>query len=574
MRNKEIARFLHEIAKLLEMLGETFPPRAYRRAARTIEQWAEELSELYERKGIEGLQEIAGIGKRISLDIEELLQTKKLQHLDDLKAEVPTFLVEIGKIPGVGPKTAKRIYETIKADNITELEQIIRKGGLNGLKRIGAKTIKNILDGIHIYNQGMERTLLWNAIQIGREMRVKLEQSKLIDEICLAGSLRRRKETIGDIDILTVSQNPTQLMEYFTNIKDVQKVLAKGKTKSSIYLNNGTQIDLRVVDRDSYGAALQYFTGSTEHNVKLRHMAIEKSLKLNEYGLFKKESNQKVAGASEQVVYEHLGLKYIEPELREDTGEIEAALQGTLPTLIQEKEIRGDLHTHSKWSDGAFSIQEMAETAISKGYEYLVISDHSQSLKIAHGLSIDQLQERSQEIATVNEKNKGIIHILDGTEVDINQDGSLDYPSSVLEELEFVIGAVHTRLRMSVDEMTNRLVKAMQTGLLNVIAHPTTRMIGKRDPAPMNFEKVLEVAAETNTILEIDAHPDRMDLDSTNARQAEEFGVMLGISTDAHHINHLDYMELGVSIARRAWLEPNNVLNCLSYEQLKQSLKR
>jgi len=530
--------------------------------------------ELYQRRGNEGLQEIPGIGKNIAKKIEEILQTSRLQYLEKLLAEVPKFLVELGRIPGVGPKTAKLLYDTLKVDTIDDLEQVIRKGGLKGLKGIGPKTIKNILYGIQIYRQGMERILLWNALQTGNELVTKLKQSGLIREICLAGSLRRKKETIGDIDILAVSiAPPQQLMEFFVTLGGVQRVLAKGKTKSSILLENGIQTDLRVVKRESYGAALQYFTGSVDHNVKLRYLAIEKSLKLNEYGLFEKETNKKIAGASERKIYEQLGLQYIEPELRENRGEVEAALQDQLPNLLRFEDVRGELHAHTKWSDGTFSVREMAEAAKAKGYEYLVLSDHSQSLKVAYGLTPDQLRERALEIEKVNEELEGTLHILEGTEVDINTDGTLDYPASILEDLDIVIGGVHTRLRMTAEEMTNRLVNAMQTGLLDVLAHPTTRMIGKRESSPMEFEKVLKVAAETETVLEIDSHPDRMDLDSTKARQAKEYGVTLGLSTDAHRIEHLDYMEIGVSIARRAWLKPQNVLNSLSFEDLRKTLK-
>lgn len=571
MKNKEIARFFHEMAKLQEMQGETFKPRAYRRAARTIESWAEDLTDIYQQRGKDGLEEIPGIGKNIANKIEEVLQTGRLQALEKLHAEIPSFLVELGRIPGVGPKTATILYETLKVDTIDELERVIKKGGLKGLKGIGPKTIKNILHGIQIYRQGMERILLWNALQTGNELIMKLEQSGLVQEICLAGSLRRKKETIGDIDILAVSKAPPkQLMEFFVALGGIQRVLAKGKTKSSIILENGIQTDLRVLEHDSYGAALQYFTGSKDHNVKLRHLAIEKSLKLNEYGLFEKTTDKKIAGTSEREIYELLGLQYVEPELREDQGEVEAALRGTLPNLLQFEDVRGELHAHTKWSDGAFSVREMAEAVKVKGFEYLALTDHSQSLKVAHGLTLDRLQERSREIEKVNEELDGSFHILEGTEVDINPDGSLDYPTSVLEDLDIVIGGVHTKLRMNAEEMTMRLINAMQTGLLDVLAHPTTRKIGKREPASMDFNKVLEVALETETVLEIDSSPDRMDLDSTKARQAKEYGVMLGLSTDAHHINHLDYMEIGVSIARRAWLEPNNVLNCLSFNELRK----
>lgn len=576
MKNKEIASFFHKVAKLLEMQGEIFPPRAYRRAARTIESWEIDLVEVYQQKGQEGLQKIPGIGKSIALSIEEILKTGKLQLLDELHTEVPSLLIEIGKIPSVGPKTAKIIYDSChkSCESMDDVEQFIRKGGLKGLKGIGAKTISNILQGIQLYQQGMERILLWDALQIGKDLVAKIEQSGFIKKICLAGSLRRKKETIGDIDILTVSDQTDQLMEFFTTIEHVQRVLAKGTTKSSVILDRGVQVDLRVVEQESYGAALQYFTGSMEHNVKVRHIAIENSLKLNEYGLFEKETDKTVAGASEQEIYDRLGLHYIEPELREDQGEIEAASEDTLPSLLAITDIRGELHAHTRWSDGAFSVKEMAEAAKLKGYEYLVLTDHSQSLKIAHGLSIEQLEERAQEIEAANAEYAGSFHILNGTEVDINPDGTLDYPASVLEPLDLVIGAVHTRLRMTAEDMTKRLVNAMQTGLIHMIAHPTTRSIGKRDPAPMNFEKILEVAAETKTVLEIDSHPDRMDLDSTYARQAKEFGVMLGISTDAHHIKHFDYMELGVSIARRAWLESQNVLNCLPLDEFKKKLKK
>lgn len=562
------------MAKLQEMQGETFKPRAYRRAARTIESWAEDLMDIYQQYGKDGLEEIPGIGINIANKIEEILQTGRLLALEKLQTEIPSFLIELGRIPGVGPKTASLLYETLKVDTIDELERVVKKGGLKGLKGIGPKTIKNILHGIQIYRQGIERILLWNALQTGNELIMKLEQSGFVREICLAGSLRRKKETIGDIDILAVSKAPSeQLMEFFVALSGVQRVLAKGKTKSSIILENGIQTDLRVVEHDSYGAALQYFTGSKDHNVKLRHLAIEKSLKLNEYGLFKKKTDKKIAGASEREIYDRLGLQYIEPELREDQGEIEAALQGTLPNLLQFKDVKGELHAHTKWSDGAFSVREMAEAAKAKGYEYLVLADHSQSLKIAHGLTPDQLRERGQEIEKINDELNGTLHILEGTEVDIIPDGSLDYPASILEDLDIVIGGVHTRLRMTAEEMTQRLVNAMQTGLLDVLAHPTTRMIGKRESAPMYFERVFEVAAETNIVLEIDSHPDRMDLDSTKARQAKDYGIKLGLSTDAHHINHLNYMEIGVSIARRAWLEPKNVLNCLSYNALRKTLK-
>jgi DNA polymerase (family 10) len=569
MKNSEIARIFREIANILEIKGENvFRVRAYERAAQNIEGLGQDIED-YLKDG--RLSDIPGIGKDLSDRITEFIHSGKIKLHEDLKKSIPAGLLELLNIPSVGPKTAKLLYEKLKIRNIADLEKAIAKHKLQGIFGIKEKTVENILKGIAILKRGKERMTLAQALQTAEEFIGALRRNPAVKKISPAGSLRRQKETVRDIDILVVSDKPALVMDAFSRLAAVKEILAKGPTKASVRTQQDIQVDCRVVEEKSFGAALLYFTGSKTFNIKLRSIAIRKGLKLNEYGLFRKQKS--IAGKSEEEMFKRLGLAYVEPELREDTGEIELARKNALPDLIELKDIKGDLHAHSEWSDGKSSIKEMAQAARALGYSYLAITDHSRSLKVAGGLSIPDLKRKKQEIEALNKRLEGL-RILYGTEADIGSDGKIDYPDDILKEFDIVVAAIHTGFKQSRSQLTKRIARACLNKYVHIIAHPTGRLWGAREAYDLDLEEIYRVARDTNTCLEINSFPNRLDLNDLNCRRAKEAGVKFAISTDAHLAEQLEMMRLGVSVARRGWLSREDVINTLTVEQLLKTIKK
>jgi len=566
MKNQLVAETLYKIADLLDLKGEIFfKSRAYRMAAQTIEVMDEDIGTLVKEKR---LQDIPGIGEAIAKKITELVETGKLNYFEKLKKEIPEGLLELLNIPTLGPKKVASLHKNLGIKTLEELRKACLQGKLRDLDGFGEITEQNILRGIQLLEKTSGRALLNVAYGDGNEYLEYLKKCKKIDRISLAGSLRRMKETIGDLDILASSDSPDEVMEYFVKYGDVQQVLMQGSTKTSVLLNDNLQVDFRVVKDESFGAALQYFTGSKEHNVSMRSLAIKKGYKLNEYGLFKKKTDKYIAGKTEEDIYNKLGLSYIEPELRENRGEIESAKKRKLPKLVKYDEIQGDFHVHSNWSDGNDSIETIAKYAKNLGYSFVGIADHSQSLKIANGLSEERVNKKINEIKNLNKKISDF-KILCGTECDIKPDGSLDYRDSVLKKFDFVCIGIHSNFKMKKDEMMKRITKGMENENAHILAHPTGRLIGRRDPYEVDIEQIIETAKDTNTFLEINSFPDRLDLNDIHARLAKEKGVKCTLGTDAHFIAQLSYIRYGTATARRGWLEKSDILNTYNLKDIE-----
>ena len=569
MENKEVAEIFRQVAEILEIQGENpFRIRAYLKAAQNTESLSRDIAEIAEK---DELESIPGIGKDLAGKIKEIVKTGKLKFLQQLQESIPEGLTILMSVPGLGPKTAKLLYDKLKIKNINQLERAARAHKISVLPGIKEKTEENILRGIALTKKAKERMPLAEAFFIAEKITAVLKKLKEVEQIEVAGSLRRRKETVRDIDILATSSHPEKIMDVFTKLDEVKEVLAKGSTKSSVLTKSGIQVDLRVVQPKSFGAALLYFTGSKQHNIKLRQLAMKKGLKINEYGVFRKK--KWLAGKKEEDIFNKFNLGFIEPELREDRGEIEAAMKGKLPKIADLKSIKGDLHVHSKWSDGSASIEDIARAAQARGYLYVAICDHSQSIKIAGGLSTERLKKQIDLIHKLNKKFKNF-RILAGSEVDIKSDGSLDYPDKMLKELDIVIAAIHTGFKQSQQQLTERMTKAMQNKYVNIIAHPSGRLIGQREPYALDMEKVLKKAKETGTCMEINAFPERLDLTDINCRRAKELGVKMAISTDAHRLQHLDFMYFGVSVARRGWLEKKDLINTSTLDKLLKLIRQ
>jgi DNA polymerase (family 10) len=553
----------------LDIKGENpFRVRAYEKAAMVIESLTEPVEKIY-REG--RLTEIPGIGKSIAEKIAELIETGRLSYLEELEASIPAGVVELLKIPEVGPKTAWLVYEKLGIKSIEEMEKAAREGKLRQLPGLGPKTEENILKGIERLRRFGERVPLGIALPFARQVVEWLKERAPIDKIEPAGSIRRRKETIGDIDILVTSTQPLEVMDAFVSLPVVREVIAKGETKTSVITEMGIQMDVRVVEPDCFGAALQYFTGSKEHNIHLRKIAQDMGLKISEYGVFR--GDEKIAGRTEEEVYGALNLPWIPPELREDRGEIEAAAEGKLPKLVEIKDIRGDLHTHTKHSDGNFTIKEMALAAKEMGYEYIGIADHTKGLGVAAGQDEEEILKEKEEIEKLNEELEGI-RVLAGVEVNIRMDGTLDIDEEVLEQLDFVIASVHSAFKQPKEVMTERICKAMEREVVDILGHPTGRLIGKRDAYEVDGEILIDEAVRTGTILEINAFPDRMDLPDILCRAGKGKGAKFAINTDAHSIDQLNLIEYGVSTARRGWLEKEDIVNCLPLDELLKIFRK
>jgi DNA polymerase (family 10) len=569
MKNQLVADMLYKIADILDLKGDIFfKTRAYRMAAQTIETMDEDIETVTKEKRLES---IPGIGIALAKKITEIVETGKSEYFERLKKEIPEGLLKLLDIPGLGPKKVASLYKNLGITTITELQKACVAGKLRALDGFGEITERNILRGIQLLEKTSGRVLLYIAYANGSSYIEYLKKCKKIDNLSVAGSLRRMKETIGDLDILASSEYPDDVMEYFVKYHDVQNVLMKGSTKTSVLLNDTLQVDLRVVKQESYGAALQYFTGSKEHNVAMRGLAIKKGYKLNEYGLFDKKTEKYITGKNEEDIYKKLGLSYIEPELRENRGELEEARKGKIPQLVGYDDIQGDFHIHSLWSDGSDSLETLAQYTKKLGYSFFGSTDHSQSLKIANGLSEDRIEKKLDEIRKLNKKLSDF-KILFGTECDINSDGTLDYSNKILKKFDFVYIGIHTGFKMDKDKMTERIVRGMENEYVDFLAHPTGRLIGKRDPYELDIEQIIDTAKERKVFLEINSFPDRLDLPDIYVKLAKERGVKFVLGSDSHSFNNLTSMHFGIANARRGWLEKKDILNTYQLNYIEKIL--
>jgi DNA polymerase (family 10) len=570
VHNSDIADIFNELADLLEIQGANqFRIRAYRNAARTLGELSQNIADM--AKSGEGLPKLAGIGKDLATKIREIVETGKLSLLEELKKEVPGELSGLMKIQGLGPRKVKALHESLGISSLAELKKAVSEKRVRGIPGFGEKTEQSILEEIGQIKGDEQRLKLVVAEQIAEPFVSYLLKAKGVKEITAAGSYRRRKETVGDLDILATASADSDVMDRFVHYEDVAKVISEGTTRSTVQLRSGLHVDLRVVPQASYGAALHYFTGSKAHNIALRTLGVKKKLKINEYGVFK--GNRMVAGRTEEEVYGEVGLPFIPPELREDRGEVEAAQNNSLPTLVTLDDIRGDLHVHTNLTDGRASLAEMVEAAKMKGYEYIAVTEHSKHVTVARGMKAGDVLKRNEEIDRLNEKLRRIT-VLKSMELDILDDGSLDLPDEVLRELDLVVCSVHYKFNLPRDKQTERVIRAMDNPYFNILSHPTGRLINERRPYELDMEKVMQAAKERGCFMELNSHPDRLDLNDMDCRMARDIGVKIAISTDAHSANDLDFMRFGIGQARRGWLERNDVLNTKSWGEMKKLLKR
>jgi DNA polymerase (family X) len=569
-RNNEVTQLLTSIAQLLAVKGETpFRIRAYTEAAQHINTMSEHVVDLYQAGR---LKDIPGVGSSIAAKIAEYLGTGHSTYYEQLKQQIPSEAVELLEVPGIGPERAHLLYKQLGVTTVPELQQAAEAHKLRDLPGFG-KTLeaKIALEAARVA-QRTRRMLLGAALPVAEEVARLLRDHPAVEAVDPAGSLRRMNATIGDIDILVATSRAEAVVEGFTRLPIVQEVLAKGPTRPSILTRAHVQVDLRVIVPDEYGSALQYFTGSKAHNIALRSLVMARGWKLSEYGLFD-QHGQRIVGRAEQEIYQALDMDWMPPELRENRGEIEAALQHRLPDLVEEGNVCGDLHVHTNWSDGYDSPERMVEAAIARGYQYLAISDHSPTLRVAHGLSADRVREQLRLIDRLNERYAPF-RVLHGTEVDILPDGELDYPDSVLAEFDIVTASVHSAFGLSREQMTARILRALRHPYVNILGHPTGRLLLQRPGYEVDLELVLQEAAEHGVALEIDGEPDRLDLDDIWSRRAKEMGALLVCDSDAHSAQQLAYMRYAIAAARRGWIEPANVLNTLPLEALLAYLRR
>jgi len=570
VQNSDVSDIFNKVADLLEIEGANpFRVRAYRNAARTISSLPRSVSDMIESE--ENLTELPGIGEDLAGKIKEVVQTGSLAQLEALESSTPSELSRLMKVAGLGPKRVKAIYENLGVVDLKSLKEAAEKGKVRELEGFGKKTEQTILEELEDVEDREERIKLMEAEQRASPLVAYLRKTKGIKEITVAGSYRRRKETVGDLDILVTCKKGSNVMDRFAEYEDVKKVVSKGTTRSTIVLRSGLHVDLRVLRQVSYGAALHYFTGSKAHNIAVRKLGVKKKLKINEYGVFK--GKKRTAGKTEKQVFEAVNLPYIEPELRENRGEVEAAQKGSLPQLVGLDDIRGDLHAHTKKTDGHASLKEMADAAKAHGYDYLAITDHSKKVTMARGLDAKRLAEQIKEIDRLNGKLKDIV-ILKGIEVDILEDGSLDLGDDILKELDLTVCSVHYHRKLSKKKMTERIIRAMDNPYFNIFAHPTGRLINERNPYEIDLERIMEAAKERGCYLEVNAHPDRLDLTDRHCKMAKDMGLKLAVSTDAHSVADLDFIRYGLDQARRGWLEADDIINTRSLRELRKRLKR
>jgi DNA polymerase (family 10) len=568
--NSDVASIFSHVADLLEIEGANpFRVRAYRNAGRTIASLLGNIADMV--KAGEDLTDLEGIGEDLAGKIEEIVETGDLEQLEEIEQRVPPGLADLLDISGLGPKRVRALYDELGVTNPEELEKAAKQGKIEDLEGFGAKTQQKILDDLEEARGKEQRTRLDTADELVVPLLDYLRGLEGVRRVEAAGSYRRRQETVGDLDVLVTGEDGKQIIDRFVEYEDVDEVVSEGETRSTVLLRTGLQVDLRVVVEESYGAALLYFTGSKAHNIHLRNMALDQDMKINEYGVFRGE--ERIAGETEEEIYGLFDMPYIEPELREDRGEIDAAQEGDLPQLVTLDDLRGDLQMHTTASDGHNTLEEMVEAAQERGYDYVAITDHSPRVAVAQGLDAEHLAKRIDEIDELNEKLGGI-RVLKGIEVDILEDGSLDLPDDVLSRLDVVVASVHSGFGFSRDKQTERILRAMDNPNFHILAHPTGRLINERDPYEVDLEKVMQGALDRGCYLEVNALPNRLDLDDVHARMAKEMGLKLSISTDAHRVSELAYMRFGVGQARRGWLEPDDVLNTRSWRDLHKLLKR
>ena len=566
--NKDLADKLYDIADILEIQNAKWEPRAYRNAALTISGLSDDITVIY-KKG--KLLELEGVGKSIAGSIKEYIETGKIKKYEELRKKYPIDFTTFRKIRGLGPKRVYSLYKNLNIKNVHDLKTSIDKHNIRGLEGFGPKSEEDIMKNLESFmNVKNDRLLLGYVIDYVDNLINKLLKSGLFEDVKVAGSIRRMKETIGDIDILAISNKPDKGMDFFSRMDEVKEVIVKGPTKTTVSLGIGTTCDIRILQKKSFGAAMQYFTGNREHNVKVRKIAISRGLKLNEYGLF--DGKKAVSADDEREGYKKLGIDWIPPELRENTGEIEAAQSHSLPKVVEYDELIGDMHVHTKDSDGMNSLEEMAMAAEKNGSKYIALTNHSKSLPVARGLDEKRFNEFNIQIDKFNDSERQI-RLLKGVEIEILKDGSLDLNDSCLAGMDFVIGALHQNLRMGSKELTNRLIKAINSGRINTVAHPMDRLIGEREKLKLDFERVLEACKKNDVLLEINGYPERSDLPFDLVRKAKEFGVKFSLGSDSHRIEHLRFMKLAGAIARRGWLEKNDVINTLGYKDILR-LKR
>jgi DNA polymerase (family 10) len=571
VENKGIADIFTEIADILDIQGENpFRVRSYRNAARTIADMGQSVQALV--KAGEKLEEVPGIGKSLQEKIEEIVSTGKCSFLEELRRKVPAGLTELLKLEGLGPKKVKLLYDELAVDSIDRLEKAAQAGRLRDLAGMGLKTEEKLLKSIEKYRAGMGRFKLSVGYTYAQALLEYLKDTPGVKRLDPAGSFRRQKETIGDLDILAICGRGCKVMDRFTKYGDVAEVISKGETKSSVRLKCGLQVDVRVLEEESYGAALHYFTGSKAHNIAIRDRAKDLGLKVSEYGVFRAKDEKRLSGANEEDVFKAVGLPFIPPELREDLGEIQAAEKGRLPKLIELADIRGDLQMHTVATDGKNSIADMAQKAKEMGYSYIAITDHSKAVRVARGLDEKGMVRQLAAIEKVNGQTPGV-RILKGVEVDILSDGSLDLKDNILKECDVVIASVHSRFNMEEEEMTRRIIQALKNPNVNILGHPTGRLILEREAYKVNLKEVFQAAIDQGVVLEINAYPDRLDLRDADARMAKEMGAKLAISTDAHSTLQLELMKFGVFTARRGWVEAKEVINTLPLQGLLKALR-
>lgn len=568
--NVEIERLFSRLADLLEIDGANpFRVRAYRNAAATIRGWSHSMSDLVRREA--DLTELPDIGEEIAAKIKTIVETGRLPALEEIEKKVPGELSDMMHIEGLGPKRVKTLYDELNIAGMEDLERAARAGRIRGLPGFGKKTEETILRRVAAWSGREQRTLLAEAEGIAEPLLEYLEQSKGVKRLTIAGSYRRRKETVGDIDILATVKKGSDITDRFIAYEDVGEVISHGTTRSTVHLKSGMQVDLRVVPQVSYGAALHYFTGSKSHNIALRAMAQKRDEKVNEYGIYK--GDKRIAGRTEEEVYKHFGLAWIPPELRENHGEIKAASSGKLPDLVSIKDMRGDLQMHTKASDGRGSLEDMAGAAAQIGYEYIAITDHSQKVTVANGLDEKRLRRQMEAIDRFNDEQDDIV-VLKSVELDILEDGTLDLPDSVLRDLDLTVCSIHSHFKLSRKKQTERVLRAMDNSCFNIFAHPTGRLINEREPYDIDLEKIMQAAIERGCFLEIDAQPRRLDLNDDACRMARQMGLKLSISTDAHSVDGLGNMRFGIDQARRGWLEAGDIINTRSLKGLRKLLKR
>ena len=562
--NSKVATVLYEISEILTIKGDRFRSRAYSMASQRVTSLTEDIREVAERGELE---QIPGVGESIAQTIEEYLDTGESTVLQELRESLPQGVPEMITLEGVGPKIAMRLHKELGVVGIKTLEEAAKQHRIRELKGFGAKKEENILKAIEERRSRSTRFLLGEVLPVIQGMLTYMGDCPAVRRVEMAGSARRRKETVGDLDVLVSSTEPEKVTAHFVSMPPIERVLAQGPTKSTVVLESMLQVDLRVIPPGSYGAALQYFTGSKEHNVKLRTIGVKAGYKLNEYGLFRRGNDELVAAEDEARIYEALGMRWIPPELRENTGEIEAAMADRLPDLVTLDDVRGDLHVHTEWSDGHASIEEMAAKAAEMGFEYIAVTDHTRALGIAKGLDDERLMEQMAEVRRVDEEHPEI-RVLAGTECDILRDGGLDISDEVLAELDWVVAAVHSGFKTEEQAMTKRVIEAIQNEHVDTLAHPTGRLIQRRSPYALDLDAVFEAASERGVMMEINCYPERLDLSDVDSRRAKEHGVMMTLGTDAHTPSELEFLPLGVAVARRGWLEAGDVANTLSVDEL------